>query len=58
MDPKAKEERERAVNEKLQAQYEKGQKRLAEVVSFNSCKQPVFPSSGNSYDSWQLAETE
>ncbi|KAH0563148.1 hypothetical protein GP486_002286 [Trichoglossum hirsutum] len=36
VNPKAKEERERAVNERLQAQYEKAQKRLAEVIDSNS----------------------
>jgi hypothetical protein len=39
VDPKATEERERVVNERLQGQYEKAQKRLAEVVSFvSSCE--------------------
>ncbi|KAI9778883.1 MAG: hypothetical protein M1839_007846 [Geoglossum umbratile] len=36
VDPKAKEEREQVMNERLQAQYEKAQRRLAEVIDFNS----------------------
>ncbi len=39
VDPKVAEEREQAVNERVRAQYEKAQQRLAELVSFpiHSC---------------------
>jgi hypothetical protein len=42
VDPQVKEERERAVNQRLQAQQEKAQRRLAEVVSFNAREQLFF----------------
>ncbi|KAI9833193.1 MAG: hypothetical protein M1819_003816 [Sarea resinae] len=36
VDPKLQEERERAMNERMQSQYEKAQKRLAELIDVNS----------------------
>lgn len=35
VDPKIREEREKALNERVHAQYEKAQKRLSELVSFS-----------------------